>query len=382
MIFADDALSRRNVAHPSPLQIVPHAEIDQANFYTMSSSGVTHFVDGGVEFTPLDQWEREYHLFNQISQLNVFRMYKLWKGWAMWKRFVCKRKQRIARAQLEKQLFFLNPIFQRSLKRLRELCYALSVLRLHDLEPGTLYTLEAFVAKQREQQQQVEARLVDFSASTVQTVYEACDSAMKQLEERLFGRQGAGEDEAAATAAGHGPKHGAAALHNKIKSEGEGNQFSYAITAARRSEQRRLLNYIRLADYMVCDTLHVLLVDSVSDILGVVRHLPLEAVPLPQVPAAHEPASAESHPAKDDKGAAGKAGDKKLKDGDKKLEQEAPPAEKKRRAVFQVEVFLEHEQLVFSPSSDQFSRKVSPLLACFRKLWGWNTVRLWWTFAR
>lgn len=32
--------------------------------------------------------------------------------------------------------------------------------------------------------------------------------------------------------------------------------FAYTVAAARRSEQRRILNFIRMSDYMICDTLH------------------------------------------------------------------------------------------------------------------------------
>eukprot|EP00983_Pelagomonas_calceolata_P064120 1147994-Pelagomonas_calceolata.AAC.1 len=42
----------------------------------------------------------------------------------------------------------------------------------------------------------------------------------------------------------------------------EDAQFSYAINAARRSEKRRVHNFVRLLDYMVCNALHVLLRDG------------------------------------------------------------------------------------------------------------------------
>ena len=370
--------------NPYDLQIVPHADINQASFYTMSSSGVTHFADGSVEFTPLDQWEREYHLFNQISQLNVFRMYKLWKGWATWKRFVCKRKQRFARAALEKQLFLLNPIFQRSLKRLRELCYSLSVLRLQDMKRGTLYTLEEFIRKQHERHEAVRATLSEFSAGTAATVHEACEQAMKQLEERLFGRTSGGEDDAAAAAAaghraatpGHALKLGAT-LHKPGEGDAN-NQFSYAITAARRSEQRRLLNYIRLADYMVCDTLHVLLVDSVSDILAIVSHQPAVTIPQPQVPLPQASAA----PARDAHGQHTPHGHEvkapeppKPKVEEKKKEPDAAALQaaaiKASKAVFRVEIFLEEKEgLVFSPSTDQFQRRMDETMGGFSDLLG------------
>lgn len=43
------------------------------------------------------------------------------------------------------------------------------------------------------------------------------------------------------------------------------------MAAAYRSEQRRLLSFIRMSDFMMCDTLHTILVESVREVLNAVR---------------------------------------------------------------------------------------------------------------
>lgn len=43
------------------------------------------------------------------------------------------------------------------------------------------------------------------------------------------------------------------------------------MAAAYRSEQRRLLNFIRMSDFMMCDTLHTILVESMREVLDAVR---------------------------------------------------------------------------------------------------------------
>ena len=35
------------------------------------------------------------------------------------------------------------------------------------------------------------------------------------------------------------------------------SDFAYTVAAARRSEQRRILSFVRMSDYMICDTLQV-----------------------------------------------------------------------------------------------------------------------------
>ena len=53
---------------------------------------------------------------------------------------------------------------------------------------------------------------------------------------------------------------------NREREQSE-TDFAYTIAAARRSEQRRLLNYIRMNDYLICDTLHTVLLESVREVL-------------------------------------------------------------------------------------------------------------------
>lgn len=81
------------------LQVVPHDEIDPSNYFTLSRlvgrekltllrgvsgsnhcalqfafgcrEGVTHFRGKESEFTPLPQWNREFRLFNKISEVRT-----------------------------------------------------------------------------------------------------------------------------------------------------------------------------------------------------------------------------------------------------------------------------------------------------------------------
>jgi hypothetical protein len=64
--------------NPYALDVVPFAAVDPNDFYTMSVRGVTHYINGfTADFTNLDQWEREYQLFNAMCTLHVFNKYKV-----------------------------------------------------------------------------------------------------------------------------------------------------------------------------------------------------------------------------------------------------------------------------------------------------------------
>ncbi len=47
-------------------------------------------------------------------------------------------------------------------------------------------------------------------------------------------------------------------------SEDAAAEFAYTVKAVRRSEQRRLVSFVRMADYRVADTLRTVLLESVK----------------------------------------------------------------------------------------------------------------------
>ena len=56
------------------LRAARHDEINNTDYYTLSRSGITHFLqEGSSEFTPLDAWEREYSMYNTIRDIPFFR---------------------------------------------------------------------------------------------------------------------------------------------------------------------------------------------------------------------------------------------------------------------------------------------------------------------
>jgi hypothetical protein len=75
--------------------------------------------DGKAEFVPLDQWEKEYHMHQQISQLKVFQLFQKWKSFRLWRRAVTRYKTKTNRTALEKTVFVLNPVFQLPLVAVR-----------------------------------------------------------------------------------------------------------------------------------------------------------------------------------------------------------------------------------------------------------------------
>ncbi len=89
----------------------------------------------------LDQWDREVQLFVALRRLRVFRLHRSWKSFTSWKRSIRSTKTAAASAVLSRDLFMLNTSFQAHLAALHKLCYDLSSMRLHALEPGKVRML-------------------------------------------------------------------------------------------------------------------------------------------------------------------------------------------------------------------------------------------------
>lgn len=137
--------------HRSPyaLEVAGFHEIDASGFYTLSAKGITAYAENEpTEFTSLDQWEREYRLYDVISKMKVFQKHRTWKGFNVWKRGV--RRSKISRCQtsLSENLFHLIEAFQDPLLSITKLCSDMRYLRLHRLKKGDLYTLDGFLATQ------------------------------------------------------------------------------------------------------------------------------------------------------------------------------------------------------------------------------------------
>ena len=245
--------------NPYALVIRPYERVDPGDYYTMSADGITHFVEGvDMEYVTLERWEREYRNFVDMRALAVFKNFRKWKGFSTWKGVVKKSKMRRAAAVLEKNLFQLHPTFWTAMEEVRRECYELSHVRLCEMTPGSLRTLERFRTEAAERREAVIARLDAFASANIATVDAACQRALNDMEKGLSDFFG-------------GKKSGA-------------EEYGYTVTATRRTEQRRLLSFIKLLDYMICDTLRVVLTDSMTHFLAVTRQCTEEQFEMPLPP--------------------------------------------------------------------------------------------------
>lgn len=291
-----------NEWQPYALGIREYHGVDRTDYYTMSANGITHFLDGSApEFITAERWEREVANWTKIKSLTVFRTYKQWKSWKLWRRSVMSAKMDRAKDVLEKNLFVLDPVFAPTVDKVRDACRTLSAKRLSNVRKGEVRTLSAFVEDVKEARGEMADEFARFGAEQTATVSDACQRALDAMESRL--EEFYGDDLPVSTARGGsaGPSSPAAGSPGgstgrrsasrtskgggKGESKGkEDNNYAYTVAATRRTEQRRCLTFVKLMDYVICDTMHDMLLDSVGDVLRATKQCEEAQFEMPKPP--------------------------------------------------------------------------------------------------
>eukprot|EP00958_Prasinococcus_capsulatus_P007761 scaffold712_cov404-Prasinococcus_capsulatus_cf.AAC.19 len=254
--------------NPYALEVVPYAALDSNEYYTMSAHGVTRYSDqNNADFTAIDKWEREHHIFQAISSLSVFRKFRYWKSFMTWRESVRREKFRQAQDYLFNNFFFVNPAFRGAMQRIQGLCFDLTRLRLHRIDRDALYTLDDFVLAQVTQEALVHDKLSGIATQLIGIVSESCRIALGNFEAHMddfYGKK-AVRNSIPPKAAGCESRR-----LDLLMSHGQ-TKYTYTKAAKRRSEQRKLERFVRLVDYIIRDRLQGMLVDSMSCLLSAIQ---------------------------------------------------------------------------------------------------------------
>jgi dynein heavy chain len=270
------------------LHVVDHEEIvrDQksgrpGSYWTMSRAGLTQFfhvvpdaigpdAEKDPEFTTLEVWERDFHIFNVIQGIRFFQQYPMWKTFRTWSKGMKRRKMQAAARGLNQKLFLLNNTLRTSMSQLRRLCVDVSQLGLFQmptkenpivqvLEDKTAAetrrpslgglnlggekkkdtwqppTVEMFLRAQVKKRALLSDWLLDFSDDVRALVRSACDQVLDGFLER-----------------------------NHIEAD---HPMTFTEKAALRTECRRLVKFVRLCDMLIRDTMLEVGIESTEALL-------------------------------------------------------------------------------------------------------------------
>jgi len=213
------------------LEIVDYSTTKSQEYYTLSRSGITRFQESDSDFTPLDQWEREYALFNKMRGIPFFSKYRKWKTFAVWKTNVKGANLSTARDSLQQNLFIFIPSLRDALMTIKNLCFEVASLRLIDISSDKTLTLDEFISGQQHLQKNLTDKLSEFSIEIHNAVRAACDVIVDEFLKA-----------------------------NSIVAD---HKMTFMERASLRSECRKLTKFLRLTDFLVVDTLHDMAIESV-----------------------------------------------------------------------------------------------------------------------
>ena len=65
-------------------RVTSYQNINKRDYYTISTSGCTHFVGDEVEMTTLERFEREYRLFLSMRKVSYLKLTFIYERFNLW----------------------------------------------------------------------------------------------------------------------------------------------------------------------------------------------------------------------------------------------------------------------------------------------------------
>ena len=254
--------TRAKPANPYELVVVKHSRIDKNDYFTISSMGITHYCNGDISITALDDWVREYGLYFQLLTIPLFSQHRMWKSYTVWRKNVRSRKIAESKKELEQALFILHPIIRSGLLQISEIADRLAILNLFLIDHRRTYALEDFEEVQDAQRLHI--------SNIMRNIFEdACDMLCACCEQVVIGAGFSVDEE------------------DDRKKDGG---YNYTRKAAKRAICSRLAAFVKLADCVAMSALHRCALAALEGLLDELRsraeennrliHLPADEVPV------------------------------------------------------------------------------------------------------
>nr|XP_035128016.2 dynein axonemal heavy chain 6 isoform X3 [Callithrix jacchus] len=264
-LYMIPAVSRSSIEYDTyNLKVVSYENINKNDYYTISQMAVTHIYNDDIEFIEIDRWEQEYLYHRELTKIPIFSLFRKWKAFSVWRKNVHSKKITGCRKSLQKNLFIVNPHLRPALLKINELCYHLSFMGLCYIEKCHTYTLQEFKAAQVLWLAEVTEHLGEFRNEAKDVVRKACRFALRAA--------GFAPDDCA-----FGPYEDCYKgqsivsfinIPYELPTYGDSEKMTYTEQASKRHHCKRLTCFIRLNDYLIENTMHILTVNSVNLLLN------------------------------------------------------------------------------------------------------------------
>ncbi|XP_030047949.1 dynein axonemal heavy chain 6 [Microcaecilia unicolor] len=354
-LYMTPAVSKASIEYDSyNLKIVNHEKINKNDYYTISQRGVIHTCDREVEFVELNCWEQEYLYHKALTRIPTFVLFRKWKAFTVWRKNILAKKISECRKALQENLFIVNRCLRPAILNVQEMCYRISDMVLCRIEKGYTYTLKEFTDAQFKLLEEVANRLLEFRELAKEVVRSACRTALLEAgftpDDYFYGSV-------------------KTELMNMVKGSlatdlvlphfdgdlyGESaDKATYTQQANKRSHCERLTCFIRLADYLIVNTMHVLAVNSITTLLNYlidkIKRTPTQdVIQTWNIQQAMEVADKKT------------TLQRRVPSGPGGQTEEEPP-------MFLTEIILEIQAMLFEPSLEEFQEGISGVICRFQE---------------
>ncbi|XP_070598423.1 dynein axonemal heavy chain 6 isoform X2 [Erythrolamprus reginae] len=336
--------------HTYNLKIVTYDCINKNDYYTISPQAVIHTCNGEVEYLDLERWEQEYVYHRALIKITIFAIFRKWKSFNVWRKNVRCKTINSCRQALQKNLFIVNACLRPAILNIQEMCYRISDMVLCQIEKGYIYTLIEFKGTQFSQLKDVASRLSEFRELAKEVVRSACRTALLETgftpDDYFYHIE---TSEHLTTASRKEVVIGAVIprVEKDLYAE-QPERMTYTEQANKRAQCGRLTCFIRLADYLIVNTMHVLAVKSVATLL---RYLTdkLKKTPLAEIIQTWNT-------------------DQEAPEVVEKKGTPSAIAEEEEAAIpmFLVELILEIHALLFEPTVEEFQDAMADIVSQFQ----------------
>ncbi|XP_063150960.1 dynein axonemal heavy chain 6 [Candoia aspera] len=260
-LYLTPAVPKSSIEYDSyNLKIVNYDCINKNDYYTISPQAVIHTYNGEVEYLELERWEQEYLYHRALIKITIFTIFRKWKSFNVWRKNVRSKKISACRRALQKNLFIVNACLRPAILNIQEMCYRIGDMALCQVEKDYIYTLIEFKGTQFSQLKDVASHLSEFRELAKEVVRGACRTALLESgftpDDYFYGIESTGT------------KFTTVPRVEKDFYVEQPERMTYTEQANKRAQCGRLTCFIRLADYLIVNTMHVLAVKSVTTLLN------------------------------------------------------------------------------------------------------------------
>ncbi|CAI2733353.1 unnamed protein product [Schistosoma spindalis] len=276
--YLTNCLSKRSTKYNFyNLKVVSFQNINRDDYYTLSLNGCTHLIaNDDIEHITLERFETEYKTFKEICQIPTFSRYCLWKGFILWRKIINYIKMNKSKQYLYSHLFLLNTSLRPAIFNIHEMCYRIKQMNFCKLNHDKLYSLIEFLLNQVHQLNDISIKLYEFRELIKQIVHGACRTALLEygyipddyrIDNNDYNDNNDNIDHLKTEPLVVGTSYISSACDMEVLSDAP-EKMTFTEMATKRQYCQRLTCFIRLADYQILSTLHVLTVNSIETLLN------------------------------------------------------------------------------------------------------------------